>query len=73
MCHVHSAVPRGHRADIWCGQELPGYISRQARKELIGIRARGRIRCLRPGEVIHFAVDLASSLCLVLSGLAELT
>ncbi len=43
------------------------------RKELGELRARGRIRRFRPGEVVHFAGDLTSSVCLVLSGLLELT
>lgn len=42
------------------------------RKELGEIRAQGRIRRCRLGEVIHFAGDLASSVCLVLSDLVEL-
>ncbi len=44
-----------------------------SRKDLHELRVRGRIRRFRPGEVIHFAGDLASSVCLVLSGLVELT
>jgi CRP/FNR family cyclic AMP-dependent transcriptional regulator len=44
-----------------------------SRKELAELRARGRVRRFRPGEVVHFAGDLASSVCLVFSGLVELT
>jgi len=44
-----------------------------SRKELGQLRARGRVKQFRPGEAIHFAGDLASSVCLVLSGLVELT
>lgn len=41
--------------------------------ELRALMARGRTRRFRPGEVIHFAGDPASSVCVVLSGLVELT
>jgi CRP-like cAMP-binding protein len=44
-----------------------------SRKELADLQARGQTRRFRPGQVIHFAGDLASSVCLVLSGLLELT
>lgn len=44
-----------------------------SRNELTELRARGTIKRFRAGEVIHFAGDLASSVCLVLSGLVELT
>ena len=44
-----------------------------SRKELAELRARGQTRRFRPGQVIHFAGDLTTSVCLVLSGLLELT
>lgn len=44
-----------------------------SRKELAEFRARGRIRRFRAGEVVYFAGDVASGVCLVLSGLLELT
>ncbi len=44
-----------------------------SRKDLGELRARGRIRRFRPGEVAHFAGDPPSSVCLVLSGLLQLT
>ena len=37
------------------------------------VRERGRSRRLRAGEAVHFAGDPASSVCVVLSGLVELT
>ncbi len=40
--------------------------------ELRALVARGRVRNFRPGEVIRFAGDPASSVCLLLSGLVEL-
>ncbi len=43
-----------------------------SRKELGELRARGRIRRFRSGEVVHFAGDPASSVCFVLSGLLEI-
>jgi len=43
-----------------------------SQKELAELRARGQIRHFRPGQVIHFAGDLTSKVCLVLSGLVEL-
>jgi CRP-like cAMP-binding protein len=42
-------------------------------RELRALVARGRVRRFRAGDVIHFAGDLASRVCLVLSGLVELT
>lgn len=42
-------------------------------KELSALKARGHIRRFRPGEVIHFAGDPTYSVCLILSGLLELT
>ncbi len=44
-----------------------------SRKELAELRGRGQIRRFRPGQVVRFAGDLSSSVCLVLSGLVELT
>lgn len=44
-----------------------------SRKELADLRARGQTRRFRPSQVIHFAGDLTSSVCLVLSGLVELS
>ncbi len=44
-----------------------------SREELAELRTRGRVRRFRPGSAIHFVGDLASSVCLVLSGLVELT
>lgn len=44
-----------------------------SRKELAELRAGGRIKHFRSGEVIHFAGDVASGVCLVLSGVVELT
>ncbi|OGB96580.1 MAG: hypothetical protein A2Z31_03765 [candidate division NC10 bacterium RBG_16_65_8] len=42
-------------------------------KVLREVRSRGHIKRFRPGEVVRFAGDVASSVCLVLSGLVELT
>ncbi len=47
--------------------------SEVSRKELAELRARGRIRRFRAGEVVHFAGDPASSVCFLLSGLLEIT
>lgn len=44
-----------------------------SRKELTELRGRGTIKHFRADETIYFAGDLASSVCLVLSGLVELT
>jgi CRP-like cAMP-binding protein len=44
-----------------------------SRRELAELRGRGQTRHFRPGQVVRFAGDLASSVCLVLSGLVELT
>ena len=44
-----------------------------SRKELTELRGRGTIKRFRVGETIYFAGDLSSSVCLVLSGLVELT
>jgi CRP/FNR family transcriptional regulator len=43
------------------------------RKELAELRERGQTRRFLPGQVVRFAGDLASSICLVLSGLVELS
>jgi CRP-like cAMP-binding protein len=43
------------------------------RRELGELRARGQIRRFRPGQAVHFAGDLAGRVCLVLSGLVELS
>ena len=42
------------------------------REEMASLLAGGRVRRFRAGEVIQFAGDLASSVCVVLSGLVEL-
>jgi CRP-like cAMP-binding protein len=44
-----------------------------SRKELTELRGRGTLKRFRAGDTIYFAGDLASSVCLVLSGLVELT
>ncbi len=43
------------------------------RKELGELRVRGRVRHFRSGEVVHLPEDPATSVCLVLSGLLELS
>jgi CRP-like cAMP-binding protein len=43
-----------------------------SQKDMAELQARGQIKRYGPDRVIHFAGDLASKVCLVLSGLVEL-